>query len=96
MYPVDDRTPSIKNLVFSNIDCHNSHVAAAYFHGLPEQPIEMIIMENINVTYAKNPKMDVPAMMEDISLVQKLEFLQQILLPYIKECFYTGAGRGTL
>ena len=29
-----DRTPSIKNLVFSNIDCHNSHVAAAYFHGL--------------------------------------------------------------
>ncbi|HHU73063.1 MAG TPA: glycoside hydrolase family 28 protein [Clostridiales bacterium] len=71
MYPVDDRTPSIKNLVFSNIDCHNSHVAAAYFHGLPEQPIEMIIMENINVTYAKNPKMDVPAMMEDIKPCSK-------------------------
>ena len=36
-----------------------------------EQPIEMIIMENINVTYAKNPKMDVPAMMEDIKPCSK-------------------------
>ena len=31
-------------------------------NGLPEQKIEQIIMKNITVTYAKNPKSGVPAM----------------------------------
>lgn len=61
-YPVDDRTPSIKRLVFENMECTNCHVAAAYFDGLPEQKIEEIIMRNISVSYAENPRCDVPAM----------------------------------
>lgn len=61
-YPVDDRTPSIKKLVFENMRCTNCHVAAAYFDGLPEQKIEEIVMRNISVSYAESPKCDVPAM----------------------------------
>ncbi|MBO5523254.1 MAG: glycoside hydrolase family 28 protein, partial [Roseburia sp.] len=60
--PVDDRTPEIKRLDFEDIDAKNCHVAAAHFDGLPEQKIEEIIMKNVSVTYAGNPKCDVPAM----------------------------------
>ena len=61
-YPVDERTPEVKRLVFENITCDNCHVAAAHFDGLPEKPIEDIEMRNISVNYAKEPKEDVPAM----------------------------------
>lgn len=64
--PVDDRTPYVKRLDFEDIDAKNCHVAAAYFDGLPEQKIEEIIMKNITVTYAENPKCDVPAMSEGV------------------------------
>ena len=65
-YPVDDRTPNIKSLIFKNIVSEDCHVAAAYFYGLPEQKIEEIVMENITVTYTDQPEADVPAMTCDI------------------------------
>ncbi len=61
-YPVDERTPSIRKLVFEDMECTNCHVAAAYFDGLPEQKIQEIVMRNISVSYAEDPKCDVPAM----------------------------------
>lgn len=60
--PVDDRTPYIKRLAFEDVKATNCHVAAAYFDGLPEQKIEELSMKNIEVTYAKEPKCDVPSM----------------------------------
>lgn len=63
---VDERTPSIRRLEFENIHAANCHVAAAYFDGLPERKIEEIVMKNITVTYAENPKQDVPAMSEGV------------------------------
>lgn len=60
--PVDDGTPYVKRLEFVDIDAKNCHVAAAYFDGLPEQKIDEIVMKNVSVTYAENPKCDVPAM----------------------------------
>jgi polygalacturonase len=70
-YPVDDRTPSIKTLVFEDIDAKNCHVAAAYFEGLPEQKIEEIAMRRIRVTYTDNPKCDVPAMSAGVEACKK-------------------------
>lgn len=61
--PVDERTPSIKNLTFRNIEAHNCHVAAAYIYGLPEQKIESITFENVHVDYAEDAKAGVAAMM---------------------------------
>lgn len=66
VYPVDDRTPSIKRMVFENMKCTNCHVAAAFFDGLPEQKIEEIVMRNVSVSYAENPRCDVPAMSEGV------------------------------
>ena len=66
VFHVDERTPLIKRLEFENIDATNCHVAAAYIEGLPEQKIEELIMRRVNVTYAENPKCDVPAMSEGV------------------------------
>jgi ABC-type multidrug transport system fused ATPase/permease subunit len=41
-------------------------VAAAHFDGLPEQKIDEIVMKNVNISYAENPKCDVPAMSEGV------------------------------
>ncbi len=65
-YPVDDGTPSIKKMVFENMDCSNCHVAAAFFDGLPEQKIEEIVMRNLSFRYAEDPKSGVPAMSEGV------------------------------
>lgn len=65
-YPVDHRTPSIKKMVFENMECTNCHVAAAFFDGLPEQKIEEIVMKNISVSYAEHPKTGAPAMSEGV------------------------------
>lgn len=70
-YPVDDRTPSIKKMVFENMECTNCHVAAAFFDGLPEQKIEEIVMKNISISYAENPKCDVPAMSSGVEASTK-------------------------
>lgn len=65
-YQVDERTPSIKKMVFENMECTNCHVAAAYFDGLPEKKIEELVMRNISISYAEDAKCDVPAMSEGV------------------------------
>ncbi len=65
-YPVDERTPVVKKLVFENMDCTGCHVAAAYFDGLPEAKIEELVLRNISVSYSDNPKSGVPAMSEGV------------------------------
>lgn len=62
----DETTPCIKNLRFSNIQAKNCHVAAAYLYGLPEAKIWRVEMENIEVTYALNPRPGVPAMLDGV------------------------------
>lgn len=70
-YPVDDKTPVVKKMIFENLTCTNCHVAAAYMEGLPEQKIEEIVMKNISISYAENPKFDVPAMSEGVEKSSK-------------------------
>ena len=64
--PVDERTPSVNHLTFRNIVCHNCHAAGAFIYGLPEQKIDRVEMENIQVDYAENPVPMEPAMMDDL------------------------------
>lgn len=64
--PVDDRTPVIKKLVFENIHAVNSHYAAGWIEGLPEQPIEEIVLHDIYVSFAKDAKKGIPAMANNV------------------------------
>ena len=61
-FPIDDRTPAMKNFLFENIHASNCHVAAAFFEGLPEQKIEKIEMRNCSISFAEEAKADVPIM----------------------------------
>ena len=61
--PVDDRTPHLGRFHFKDMVCENCHVAACYCDGLPEQPIDEIVIENIRFTYSLNAKRGgIPAM----------------------------------
>lgn len=62
--PVDDRTPSVKNVVIRNVECAQTHVAGVYFYGLPESKIEQVDMENVHITYAKDAVPGTAAMMQ--------------------------------
>ena len=61
-FPIDERTPAMKNFLFENIHASNCHVAAAFFEGLPEQKIEKIEMRNCSISFAEEAKADVPIM----------------------------------
>jgi polygalacturonase len=69
--PIDDRTPYIGKLVFEEIESKNSSIAAGFFYGLPEQPIESLTLKNCNFTFAEDAKPGYPAMMDDIPLYCK-------------------------
>lgn len=72
IHEVDERTPFVKKLSFRKIQCKNCHVAAAYFYGLPEQKIGQIDMSDISFEFAKECKVDVPAMLDGIEPCSKL------------------------
>ena len=63
--PVDERTPYIGKLVFEDIESKNSSIAAGFFYGLPEQPIEALVLKNCDFTFANDAKPGYPAMMDD-------------------------------
>ncbi len=77
MLPVDERTPDIRTLVFHNIEATNCHVAAAFFYGLPEKKIRKIMMEHVRISFAKEPKSGVPAMMEGVDPCSKMGIFAQ-------------------
>jgi len=48
-YPVDDGTPRIERLRFSHITARNAQFAAGVFHGLPEMPLQDIVMHDVDI-----------------------------------------------
>lgn len=64
--PVDDRTPSVNQLAFRDLNCENTHVAAAFIYGLPENPVDVAELSNVKVRYTDQPIAMEPAMMDDI------------------------------
>lgn len=46
---VNEETPVFRNIFIRDVHCNNAR-RAAHFHGLPEQPIDRIEMENITIS----------------------------------------------
>ncbi len=61
--PVDERTPGVGDVVIRNVVCEDCHVAGVYFYGLPESPIESILMENVRIAFAEHAVEGMAAMM---------------------------------
>lgn len=72
---VDNRTPSIKNLVFKDIVCDNTEICAGFLYGLPEKPIQNVVFENVDITFTtESVEPEFPAMMSFIEEEAKTGF----------------------
>ncbi len=83
--PVDERTPLIKRLIFERISAVNSHYAAGWIEGLPEQPIEEIILRDIRVSFAADAKKGVPAMALNVPECSREGFIVKNCTSFIKD-----------
>lgn len=63
--PVDERTPHLGRFCFKNMVCENCHVSACYCDGLPEKPIDSVMLQNIRFGYAQNAESGYPSMKND-------------------------------
>lgn len=73
--PVDERTPEVKSLYFTNIKAENCHVAASFLYGLPEKKIERIEFKNVDISFAKEPRSGAPAMLNGVGECTRKGFL---------------------
>ena len=90
--PVDNRTPSVKQMVFKNIEARNCHVAGAFIYSLPEMKVDYVEFDNVFITYDENPEPDEPAMMDDIELVAKMGlFINNVQKLKLKNVAVQGA-----
>ncbi len=87
-YPIDQRTPYLGSFKFKDIVCNNVHVAAGFFYGLPEQPIQSIELENVVFNYAKNPQKGIPAMMSFLDPMSgeglQFRYVNKVTLKHVK------------
>ncbi len=60
--PVDHRTPHLGAFTFRNMECTGAEVAACYIDGLPESPIDEVVLENISISFAQDAKPGMPSM----------------------------------
>lgn len=73
--PVDERTPSIKNISFENIKAEDTLVCAGFLYGLPEKPIENVKFKNVEVDFKDGEVTpEYPAMMSFIDEEAKTGF----------------------
>lgn len=63
--PADERTPEIKSLKFSRIDCTNAHYTGICIYGLPEKKVGEVYLEDIRISYRADVKAGAAAMMTE-------------------------------
>lgn len=73
--PVDERTPAVVSLYFTNILAENCHVAASFLYGLPEKKIERIEFKNVSISFAEDAKKGEPAMLNGVGQCTRKGFL---------------------
>lgn len=73
--PVDELTPCVRNIYCHDFSCTNCHVAGIFLYGLPEQPIESLIVENARICFAANAQSGQAAMMDGLEAMKKVALL---------------------
>ena len=73
--PVDDRTPYLGKFTFKNIIATECEQCAGYFYGLPEMPIEEIVIEDSYFSFKDEASSGTPAMMSFAEVCCKNGFI---------------------
>lgn len=63
--PVDERTPRIGTVAFRHVTATDV-TCAGYFLGLPERPIEAVVMEDVHISCNKDATPMQPAMAQGV------------------------------
>lgn len=69
--PIDEMTPAVNSLTVHNSRCTGAQQVAAFFYGLPEQPIGLVEMKDVFISFAPDARPGQPAMMEGIGAMVK-------------------------
>ncbi len=64
--PVDDTTPTVGSIRFERVTADNCEACAGYILGLPERPVQEILMKDCRFTFNPNGKPMAPAMARDV------------------------------
>lgn len=69
-HPVTEATPRLGSITIRRLQALNVHVAAAALLGLPEAPIDNVVIEDFTVTYAPEAVAGIPVMACDVEPVR--------------------------
>lgn len=72
--PVDDGTPAFRNIHYSHITAVDVKIAAGFFYGLAEMPLEDISLTDISVSLTRGTDPDYPEMADDIPSLSQAGF----------------------
>ena len=72
--PVDDTTPRIGEMTFRRIEADGC-ACAGYFLGLPEQPVESLVLEDVSVVCDPDAKPMQPAMADCVPKINRTGFV---------------------
>ncbi|MFC4104178.1 glycoside hydrolase family 28 protein [Paenibacillus xanthanilyticus] len=73
-YPVTEETPCFRRIHFSGITARGVRASAGFLYGLAEQYISEITFDNIDISMAKDPEPEYPAMMDGIPKMSRRGF----------------------
>ncbi len=73
-WPVDEGTPRVRRVHFSDISARNVRYAAAFLYGLPEMPVEEITFSNVDISMALDAEAGVPAMAPNLEPMRRAGF----------------------
>ncbi len=62
--PVDAGTPSLRDVAITNVTARACGACAGFFFGLPEMPVDGVMLQNVTVEMAKDAPGGTPAMMD--------------------------------
>lgn len=86
--PVDDRTPFIGSFLFEDMVCTGVGYAAGVFYGLPEAPIERIVLKNVQFAFDPDCAAGFPAMKEHNEKLKNkgliFQFVKEVQVENIK------------
>lgn len=92
--PLDDATPRLGSLTMENITATDAEYAGCWFSGLPEQPIDKVVMDHVRIHFAPKARSGQAAMMCGADAVSKLaihaENVRQICLHHVRIEGYQG------
>lgn len=75
--PINGGTPGIRRIQIQNVMVHNASAAAGFFCGLPESPIEDIMISDCTISMDPDGEAGEPAMLEDMKPVKGMGIFLQ-------------------